>query len=144
MIWWLQLIAMWAILIKLVLKFWQAAERLKITAQEHYKLKIADGIIPVSIWILNIFFIVIPKVPLSYSNLVWKQQLWDSIFFFLVGIHHLSNQSEHCLCLFPVLWSFPFTFRNQRFIMLVISWGFLSFMGNGFCHLVFCFNITFF
>ena len=31
----------------------QAAERLRITAQEHYRLKIADGIIPVSTLVLQ-------------------------------------------------------------------------------------------
>ena len=34
--------------IKFCCKLVQAAEKLRITAQEHYRFKIADGVIPVS------------------------------------------------------------------------------------------------
>lgn len=66
----------------------QAAERLRITAQEHYRLKIADGIIPVSTLALQYVFHVY-----SYSFQVPPQlgpemtvKRFDVLFFWLAFI----------------------------------------------------------
>lgn len=58
----------------------QAAEKLRITAQEHYRLKIADGIIPVSTCLCELCALSAYRSGSSFVSLLKRHT------FFLTGI----------------------------------------------------------